>query len=177
MGAPGPPLVCARHRNVETHLRCGKCETPICPKCLVQTPVGARCPDCARPTRISRPGGTRAYVQGAGAGLAVGALGGAIMPFIPFGMFVLLLTGYLVGEAVSKASDRRGGQAMAVLAFAAAMAGPVLGRLLVFTSLMPGTPSLSGLPRVFLAALYTFGGLELLFLVVAGIIASTRIDR
>lgn len=39
---------CARHPNVETNLRCGRCNDLICPRCLVQTPVGARCPDCAR---------------------------------------------------------------------------------------------------------------------------------
>ena len=39
---------CATHPEVETNLRCGKCGKPICPRCMVQTPVGARCPDCAR---------------------------------------------------------------------------------------------------------------------------------
>lgn len=39
---------CARDPEVETALRCSRCETPICPKCLVQSPVGARCRDCAR---------------------------------------------------------------------------------------------------------------------------------
>ena len=39
---------CARHPSVETTLRCGRCETPICPRCLVHTPVGARCPDCGQ---------------------------------------------------------------------------------------------------------------------------------
>ena len=34
---------CAEHPDVETGLRCGRCETPICPKCMIMTPVGARC--------------------------------------------------------------------------------------------------------------------------------------
>jgi DNA-directed RNA polymerase subunit RPC12/RpoP len=38
---------CARHPNTETVLKCAKCVTPICPKCMVHTPVGIRCPDCA----------------------------------------------------------------------------------------------------------------------------------
>ena len=37
---------CARHKNVRTRLRCGRCETPICPKCTRMGPTGARCPDC-----------------------------------------------------------------------------------------------------------------------------------
>lgn len=39
---------CPRDPGVETALRCSRCETPICPKCLIQSPVGARCKDCAR---------------------------------------------------------------------------------------------------------------------------------
>src|SRR5262245_41825997 len=42
---------CARHPEVETALRCSRCDTPICPRCLIQTPVGARCRDCARLAR------------------------------------------------------------------------------------------------------------------------------
>ena len=38
---------CARHPSVETMLRCGRCDTPICPRCMVHSGVGIRCPDCA----------------------------------------------------------------------------------------------------------------------------------
>lgn len=38
---------CARHPQVETLLRCGRCEAPICPRCMVHSGVGIRCPDCA----------------------------------------------------------------------------------------------------------------------------------
>ena len=176
MAAP-EPVACARHHNVETYLRCGRCETPICPKCLVHTPVGARCPDCARPTRISRPGGTVAYLSGGAAGFAVGALGGALMPFIPGGLLILLLTGYLVGEAVSKALHRRGGRGLAIVAFVAALAGPVLGRLALLLPLIASPASGGNVLAFVAAALLSFGGLELLLLVVAGVIASTRIDR
>ena len=39
---------CATHPNVETGLACGRCERFICPRCMIQTPVGSRCGDCAR---------------------------------------------------------------------------------------------------------------------------------
>lgn len=39
---------CKRHPAIETGLKCGRCGTPICPRCMVYTPVGVRCPDCAR---------------------------------------------------------------------------------------------------------------------------------
>ncbi len=40
--------VCYRHPDVETGLRCAKCNKFICPKCAVRSPVGFRCPECVR---------------------------------------------------------------------------------------------------------------------------------
>ncbi len=41
-------LVCYRHPNRETALRCYNCGKPICIKCANKTPVGYSCPDCIR---------------------------------------------------------------------------------------------------------------------------------
>lgn len=46
--AVGDVMYCANHPDVETLLRCNKCNKPICAKCAVQTPVGFRCVDCVR---------------------------------------------------------------------------------------------------------------------------------
>ncbi len=54
---------CRRHPKIETGLRCARCNTPICPRCMVYTSVGLRCPDCAnnpQPTVKPSPG---AYAQ------------------------------------------------------------------------------------------------------------------
>jgi membrane associated rhomboid family serine protease len=40
-------MTCYRHPRVETGLTCSNCERPICTDCLVQGPVGHRCPECA----------------------------------------------------------------------------------------------------------------------------------
>jgi membrane associated rhomboid family serine protease len=40
--------VCYRHPNRETGVRCSNCGRPICPDCMTSTPVGMRCPECAR---------------------------------------------------------------------------------------------------------------------------------
>ena len=40
--------VCYRHPKRETGVRCSNCERPICPDCMTSTPVGMRCPECAR---------------------------------------------------------------------------------------------------------------------------------
>lgn len=42
--------VCYRHPGRHTRLRCASCGKPICPECSVDTPVGQKCPECARST-------------------------------------------------------------------------------------------------------------------------------
>jgi membrane associated rhomboid family serine protease len=47
---------CYRHPNRETGVSCSNCGRPICPECMTSTPVGMRCPDCARQTTKVRVG-------------------------------------------------------------------------------------------------------------------------
>jgi membrane associated rhomboid family serine protease len=39
---------CYRHPKRATGVACSSCGRPICPDCMTSTPVGMRCPDCAR---------------------------------------------------------------------------------------------------------------------------------
>lgn len=119
---PAPPETrCARHPSVQTVLRCSRCDTPICPHCLVQTPVGARCPTCANPTRLPTfqvtPG---VLLRASGAGAAAGAVLGAIWSVLPLGGILALLpaagVGYVLGEAVSRAANRKRAAPLQVLA-------------------------------------------------------------
>ena len=116
-------LRCARHPDTETSLRCGKCGTPICPRCLVQTPVGARCPTCAGlkklPTfRVSSVYYLRAIGAGLGAGIAIGLLWGLIELHLPFFFFSLLLAagvGWVIGEAISRSANRKRSVGLAII--------------------------------------------------------------
>jgi membrane associated rhomboid family serine protease len=47
---------CYRHPDRETGVSCSNCGRPICPDCMTSTPVGMRCPDCARQTTKVRVG-------------------------------------------------------------------------------------------------------------------------
>jgi len=117
---------CATHPEVETNLRCGKCGKPICPKCMVQTPVGARCPDCARLYKLPTYRVPIVYYLRAGGtalGMAVvcGLVWGVLDKFLLYhfyGFFSLLLAagvGYAIGEAVSLAVNRKRGRWLAVI--------------------------------------------------------------
>jgi membrane associated rhomboid family serine protease len=46
---------CYRHPGRETNVSCSNCGRPICPDCMTVTPVGMRCPECARQrTRVTQ---------------------------------------------------------------------------------------------------------------------------
>ncbi|MBA7677280.1 hypothetical protein ES703_85532 [subsurface metagenome] len=120
-------MKCATHPEVETNLRCGKCGKLICPKCLVQTPVGARCPDCAKlhklPTyRISTKYYLIAIGTGLGMAIACGAIWGLIESLVHFLYLSLLLApgiGYAIGEVVSLSVNRKHGTGLAIVGGAA----------------------------------------------------------
>ena len=115
---------CATHPEVETNLRCGKCGKPICPKCLVQTPVGARCRDCAKlyklPTyRVSTSYYLRAIGTALGMAVACGLVWGVINGLVPFFYLNLILAagvGYAIGEVVGLSVNRKSSRALAVIA-------------------------------------------------------------
>jgi hypothetical protein len=128
MANEGPLVVrCATDPQVETALRCGRCDTPICPRCLIMTPVGARCRNCARlrGNPIYQVGPLY-YLKATAAGLAVALVCGFIVPFIPFlSLFGLMVLGWLTGSAVSAASNYKRGTGLAVVAAVTTVVGAV----------------------------------------------------
>jgi membrane associated rhomboid family serine protease len=56
---------CYRHPDRETGVSCANCGRPICPDCMTTTPVGMRCPECARERTKVRTG-TAAFGRAGG---------------------------------------------------------------------------------------------------------------
>ncbi|MEQ1822969.1 MAG: hypothetical protein ABL949_10690 [Fimbriimonadaceae bacterium] len=52
VAAESPPKegdqFCYKHPKVSTNLSCGKCERPICTKCVMMGPAGIRCRECGK---------------------------------------------------------------------------------------------------------------------------------
>lgn len=118
---------CARDPEVETNLTCGRCGTPICPKCLVQTPVGARCLKCADLKRLPTFEITNGqYLKAIVVGLALSVIVGIswgwlrdIVSSLFFGLQFSVLwgipVGYVIGELLSLSVNRKRGRVLQVI--------------------------------------------------------------
>lgn len=137
-------MQCARHPKVETGLTCGRCETPICPRCAVFTDVGARCPTCA-PARklpqfeIGPVYLLRAAAAALAAGVGLGAVWGALLPgrIGIFGLLAAAFIGYLIAAAVGAATNRKSGTPLQVVAAGGAIAAYLVRNLVIGDDILP----------------------------------------
>jgi hypothetical protein len=103
---------CAKHPTVETALRCGRCDTLICPKCMVASPVGSRCRDCAQIRRlptynVPRQFFVRAYAAGIVGGAVLGYLWSVLFSVRSGGIgFLSILIGAGIGFGIAWAIDQ-----------------------------------------------------------------------
>lgn len=134
-------VACPRDPGVETALRCSRCDTPICPRCLVQTPVGARCRDCARIARspvyvLSGGGMARAAIAAIVGGVVMGLIWGLVLLPFTYGFLSIFLgagLGYVFTRTLEYATGHKRGPA--VVAFAIAGIGVAWGMTLLFVEL------------------------------------------
>lgn len=157
---------CARHPNVETLLRCGRCETLICPKCVVMTDVGARCPGCA-PRRklpqfeIGPVWAARGLAAAAVSGAVLGAAWGILLPG-SFGFFIVFIgigLGYGVAEPVTLATNRKMGSVLGVIAAAGVVLAYVVKNVVDGGAVFP-TDDLYGYIAVVVGVIVAFNRLR-----------------
>ena len=114
---------CQRHPDTPTNLTCGRCDTPICPRCMAYAPVGARCPDCAQSAPLPMfDVGNLDLAKALAVSLSVGMGGGALIGFLSpifFGLLevaALAGLGYVLGELVSKSVNGKRGRVLQYVA-------------------------------------------------------------
>ena len=162
---------CVRHPEVETGLTCSKCGQPICPQCLVQTPVGARCPDCANLRRLPLfEIGFIHYLKAAGVSLGLAILLGFLWALIRWQVSFFYLdlaiaagSGYAIGELVSLSINRKRGRGLQGIAGGGVILGYIIGNIRFF----------AGVIFLPLSSLFSLWGLIGLFLGV--VIAVSRL--
>ena len=129
--------MCARHPDVETALSCGRCGTPICPRCLVYTPAGTRCPDCGRaPTlpihQVGMVDGLRIAATAFPLAIMLGIAGAIIFPPRAGGLLLILIgvaagsgAGALMAASIMRTSRKRGPRVIAIASAALLLMGIV----------------------------------------------------
>lgn len=121
-------MLCYRHPKVETNVSCGKCDRPICPRCMVAGPAGMRCSDCAslRKTTLYQIPPQRIALAVL-AGLVTGLPGALLMTALGFFVFFVgPIYGGIVAQAVLWASGRKRGRILEVIGIGSILLGAAL---------------------------------------------------
>jgi membrane associated rhomboid family serine protease len=100
---------CYRHPNRETGVSCSNCGRPICPDCMTSTPVGMRCPECARQrTKVHTINSVQGTTQVTVALIVINVVAFAVSgAFAPGGETNnrVFLDGALYGPAISEGNE------------------------------------------------------------------------
>ncbi len=103
------PIYCANHPNVETMLRCNRCDKPICSKCAIKSPVGYRCPECVKgQQKIFETAVWTDYLFGAATAMILSGIASFLISLIGsigfFGWFLVIAAAPTAGVAISEAT-------------------------------------------------------------------------
>ncbi|NIQ93485.1 MAG: hypothetical protein GWN87_04235 [Desulfuromonadales bacterium] len=130
------PLVCYRHPDKETGLRCNRCERPICAQCARRTPTGYRCPECIKELgRVFVTAKWYDYLTAFFTAAILSGIASALLNLIGggFGFFFIFLIvaigtgiGTVIAEAVRWVVQKRRARSL----FITAAAGVVIGGLM-----------------------------------------------
>jgi hypothetical protein len=133
-------LHCANHPDVETTLRCKRCDKPICPKCAVYTETGYICKECRRnQQKLFDSAKTIDYPVAIIVAGVLSFLGSLIASRISFLIiFVAPIIGGLIAEAVRALIQRRRSKNLFLLTAAAVAAGSLPQLLIPLSGILLG---------------------------------------
>ena len=125
--------LCSRHKGIPTKLLCARCGDTICPKCMTASPVGYRCPDCSKLTKIPtydlpKKMLVKVFFIAIFTGLIVGGILfiftlsleiSGLPKYLNYYLFIasIAISGFFIGEGVSLASNRRRGRTLKYISF------------------------------------------------------------
>ncbi|UCD41585.1 MAG: hypothetical protein JSV69_13610 [Chloroflexota bacterium] len=140
-------LYCENHPNVETTLRCNRCEKPICAKCAVLTETGYRCTDCVRSQQKTFDTATTIdYILSISIAVILAYIGSLLSSRIGFfTIFVAPIAGIVIAEAIRRAIRRRRSKRL----FKATAAATALGGILPVLSILALTGLTIGITGIF----------------------------
>ncbi len=121
---------CARHPKRETVLTCASCGTPICPDCMVVTPVGMKCRGCGRNANSALtkvPPHRFMLAVGVSIFAGLGALVLAEVRF--FAIFLSAMYGYFAGGIILKAAGMKRGRKLEIAAGVSVALGALLPKV------------------------------------------------
>ena len=132
---------CMNHPQRETLVHCGKCDRPICVRCMVQTPVGMRCRQCAHLRRLPQFDVDAALLARSSAGgLAASILSWLLITYVSYlSFFAAIVVGFAVAAAMSPLAKRRTSRPLEVAAVSVVIAGYIIARYVRF-ALLGGPP-------------------------------------
>ena len=138
---------CENHPDVESTLRCNRCEKPICAKCAVLTETGYRCKECVRTQQKTFDTATSFdYILAIGIAVILAFIGSLIVRWIGFfTIFLAPVAGIIIAEAIRRAIQRRRSKRL----FQATAAATAFGGLLPVLSVLALTGLSVGLGSLF----------------------------
>jgi hypothetical protein len=118
-------------------VRCGKCDRPICVRCMIQTPAGMRCRECAQLRRLPQfDVDALLLLRSAAGGLAASVLSWLLLSYVSYlSFFAAIAVGFAVAAAMSPLAKRRTSRPLEVVAVFVVVGGYIIARYARFALL------------------------------------------
>lgn len=98
---------CYIHKDQATRLTCTSCGRSICPKCMIGTEVGYKCPDCTQVSTNKPAKHKSSLFLAIIYSMAIGTVAGLIWSFFKgYGFFISGLIAYAVGFCIAKSMTK-----------------------------------------------------------------------